>query len=432
MSALTRALRAVPVDTGALRESPAFRVLFVGQLISTVGRQVTTVAVPYQVYQLTHSAFAVGVLGLVQVVPLICVALVAGALADRVDRRRLLLVTQLLLGGCSLLLAVGAARGNPPLLALYVIVGLAAAVSAIDQPTRTAVVPNLVSAERLGGALSLNVALFTASMVAGPALGGLVLARFGLTAAYLIDVGTFSAALLAVALLPAQPPRGTTSESQLRAIARGLSFVRRQPAILGGFVMDLGAMIFGLPRAVFPVLAATVFRSGPTGLGLLYAATGAGALLASLATGWVGHVRSQGRIIVVAVAVWGLAITAFGLVGSLPVALLLLAVAGAADGYSAVCRNTMMQTLTPDELRGRLSAVYFMVVVGGPFLGDLEAGSVASLFSPRVAVVSGGLLSLVALAGASLVFPQVLGYRAARLGQPPLTAAADGIGSGSL
>lgn len=420
------------MDTGALRESPAFRALFAGQLVSMVGRQVTVVAVPYQVYRMTHSAFAVGALGLVQVVPLISVALVAGTLADRIDRRRLLIVTQLLLGACSLLLALGAALGDPPLAALYLIVGLAAAFSAIDQPTRTAVVPNLVSPERLAGALSLNIALFTASMVAGPALGGLVLARFGLTTAYLVDVATFAAALAAVALLPAQPPRGARVESRLRAIARGLRFVRRQPAILGSFAMDLGAMIFGLPRAVFPVLAVTLFRSGPSGLGFLYAAPGAGALLAALATGWVSRVRRQGRIIVAAIAVWGVAITAFGLADSLPVGLLLLAVAGAADGYSAVCRNTMMQTLTPDELRGRLTAVYFMVVVGGPFLGDLEAGSVAAIFNARVAVVSGGLLALAALAATSLLFPQVLRYRAGRPGHAVMPAAPDSAGPVSL
>jgi MFS family permease len=406
-------LRKLAVDTGALRSRP-FRRLWTGQLVSLIGRQITVVAVPFQVYSLTHSPLAVGLLGLVQAVPLVAFSISAGVIADRVDRRKLLLTTQACLAACSGVLALGALRGNPPVALIYVIVGVAAAFAAVDSPTRTAVIPNLVSRERLPGALSLNIALFQTTLVAGPAIGGLVIARFGLPLAYTIDVATFTAAVIAVALLPPQPPTGAQHEAPVAAIKRGLSFARGQPVILGGFAMDLAAMIFGLPRALFPVLAALTFHTGPGGLGLLYAAPGFGAVIAALSTGWISQARRLGRVIVIAIAVWGAAVIAFGFATALWLALVLLVVAGAADSFSAVCRTTIMQTITPDDLRGRLTAVYYMVVVGGPYVGDLEAGGVASLTTPQISVVSGGVLCLVGLAGAALAFPAVWWYRAPR------------------
>lgn len=407
----SRLLRSLAVDAGALRESPPFRRLWGGQLISLVGRQITTVAVPFQVYSLTRSPLAVGGLGLVQAVPLITGSLGAGAVADRFDRRRILLVTQLGLAFCSGLLAVGALSGHPPLVVIYAIVGVAAAVGAVDAPTRTAIIPALVPAHRLTGALSLNIGLFQTTLVAGPALGGLVIARFGLPEAYAIDVASFVAAFVAVLTLPALGRAAAPRERPVAAIIRGLRFARGQPVILGGFAMDLAAMIFGFPRAVFPVLAATTFHAGPAGLGLLYAAPGVGGVLAALSTGPVARARRLGRILVVAIVVWGLAVIAFGFVDLLWFALLLLALAGAADCFSAVCRTTMMQTIVPDDLRGRLTATYFMVVVGGPYLGDLEAGAVAAAFSAEVSVVSGGVLCLVGLATAAVAFPAVWRYR---------------------
>jgi len=403
-------LRSLAVDTGALRSRP-YRRLWTGQLVSLIGRQITVVAVPFQVYTLTHSPLAVGLLGLVQVVPLVTFSVSAGVIADRMDRRRLLLITQLCLAVCSGVLALGALRGNPPLVLIYVIVGVAAAFAAVDSPTRTAVIPNLVPRERLAGALSLNIVLFQTTLVAGPALGGLVIARLGLPVAYAIDVGTFTASLIAVALLPPQPPRGAQHEAPVAAIKRGLEFTRRQPVILGGFAMDLAAMIFGMPRALFPVLAAVTFHTGAGGLGLLYAAPGFGAVIAALSTGWVSRAHRLGRVIVVTIVIWGVAIIAFGFATAFWLGLLLLVIAGAADSFSAVCRTTIMQTITPDDLRGRLTAVYYMVVVGGPYIGDLESGAVASLTTPQISVVSGGVLSLVGLAGAALAFPAVWLYR---------------------
>lgn len=418
---LSLALTGVAVDIGSLRDSKAFRRLSAGQLVSLIGRQITTVAVPYQVYIATRSSFLVGLLGVAQVVPLITVSIVGGSIADRVDRRHLLLVTQLLLGLCSLALLIGA-LGHPPVVFVFVIVALASCVAALDSPTRTAIVPNLVSPERLAGALSINIAMFQSSLIAGPALGGIVIAHLGLAGAYLVDVASFAAALVAVWLLPPQPPRSTVREPMIAALRRGFAYIRRRRVILGTYAMDLAAMIFGLPRAVFPVLAATTFHAGAQGLGYLYAAPGLGAVLAALSSGWLSRSNRLGRVVVVSIAVWGVAIIAFGFVTALWIGLLWLAVAGAADSISAVCRNTIQQTLTPDELRGRLTATYFMVVVGGPFIGDFEAGLVAGVTSARVSVVSGGVLSLLGLVAAAVAFPQVWNYRGRATDAPPAMA----------
>ncbi len=407
----SRAIRTMAVDARSLRDSRPFRRLFIGQLISLIGRQITLVAVPFQVYSQTRSALDVGLLGIVQAVPLIAGSLGGGAIADRFDRRRVLIVTQLCLALCSGLLALGAFAGHPPLLAIYGVVAVAALVGAVDSPTRTAIIPNLVGTERLAGALSLNIVLFQTTLVAGPAIGGLVIAHLGLAEAYSVDVLTFSAALIAVVVLPPQGHSTTRRERPIAAILRGLSFTRRQPILLGTFAMDLAAMIFGLPRAVFPVLAANTFHAGAQGLGLLYSAPGFGAVVAALSSGPVARSKRLGRIIVVSIAAWGLVVISFGFARSLWVALLLLAIAGAADSFSAVCRTTIMQRIAPDELRGRLTSLYFMVVAGGPYLGDVETGVVANAFGAEVAIISGGILCLVGLGAAAAAFPSVWRYR---------------------
>jgi MFS family permease len=381
-------------------------------MVSLLVRQVTTVAVPYQVYTLTRSPLAVGAIGLVQVVPYVASSLASGAVTDRIDRRTILLVTQLALAVTSALLALGALVGHPPLALIYVFVAVASGFAAVDAPTRTAIVPNLVTRRRLTGALALNMMVFEVTLVGGPVVGGFLIGHLSLVAAYLFDVATFSASLLAVVLLPAQRVVAERHEPPLVAIRSGFAFLRRQPVILGGFAMDLAAMVFGMPRALFPVLAATTLHTGVEGLGLLYAAPGAGAVLATVTAGWIGRASRLGRVVVVMIAIWAAAIIAFGFTTVLWLALLLLVVAGAADSLSAVCRNTITQTIAPDHLRGRLTGVYFTVVVGGPYLGDMEAGTVASAWTPQISVVSGGVLCLLALGAATIAFPAVWAYNA--------------------
>jgi MFS family permease len=408
---LIRRLRNLALDISPLRDSRQFRFLFIGQLISLIGRQITAVAVPYQVYILTHSSLRVGLLGVVQLVPFIIFSLVAGTIADQVDRRRLLLLTQVLLAVTSGLFVLGALWAHTPVLYLYAVAGAAAGISAIDQPARSATIPNLVSRKQLASAVSLNFALFQLGVIAGPAVGGLVIARVGLPIAYGIDVVTFGAAIAAVFLLSPQVPVGRRPESPLSALLAGFTFLRRTPVITGGYAADLIAMVLSLPRALFPALALSVYHVGPSGLGLLYSAPGVGAVAGSAVSGFIAHVRHPGRTVIYAVAGWGLAVTLFGFATiSIWLAVLLLAVAGAADAISAIARNTIQQTLAPDRLRGRLSAVYSMVVVGGPYLGDTRAGAVATAFSAQFADVAGGLMCLVGCLAVRLAFPQMWRY----------------------
>ena len=407
----SRAFRTLAVDARSLRESRPFRRLWAGQLISLIGRQITTVAVPFQVYSLTRSALDVGLLGIVQAVPLVCGSLAGGAIADRFDRRRVLIVTQLCLASCSALLALGAFTGRPPLLAIYAVVALAALVGAVDAPTRTAIIPNLVGVDRLPGALSLNIVLFQTTLVAGPAIGGLVIAHLGLPAAYSVDVITFGAALTAVALLPPQGRSTHEHERPVAAILRGLSFARRQPVILGGFADGSCSDDLRPPESGVSGARCDDVPRRSAGSRAALRRPGAGAVIAALTSGAVARSKRLGRIIVVAIVVWGVVIIAFGFARTLWVALLLLAVAGGADSFSAVCRTTIMQRIAPDELRGRLTSLYFMVVVGGPNLGDVETGVVANAFGAEVAIVTGGALCLVGLGAAAVAFPSVWRYR---------------------
>jgi MFS family permease len=417
------AIRGLAIDLTPLRASRDFRLLWAGELISTTGRQITVVALPYQIFKLTGSSLAVGMIGLVQVVPLILFSQVGGAIADRMDRRKLILLTEIGLGVTSALLVVGALVHHPSLWYLYAVAGLQAGLSGINSPTRSAAVPNLVPRQQLPAALALNQVMFNTTLIVGPAVGGVILARLGLAWAYGADVLTFSAAVVAALMVRPLPPvreEGSEVLGGWRAIKEGFTYLRGRRVLVSTFVIDLDAMIFGMPRAVFPVLALNVFTVGPEGLGLLYAAPAVGALAGALTAGWVGRVRHQGRAVIWSVGVWGLAITAFGFAGKLfSLALVFLAIAGAADVISAVFRGTILQLSVPDALRGRLSAIHIMVVTGGPRLGDVEAGVVAQLVSPAFSVVSGGIACVAGVVLLAVVVPELARYHAGDSTQRP-------------
>ncbi|HYT26662.1 MAG TPA: MFS transporter [Actinomycetota bacterium] len=385
-------------DFTPLRESRQYRLLYAGELVALLGSQLTVVAVPLQVYLLTRSSLAVGLIGLAQLGPLLACSLIGGAVVDAVDRRVLLVWVQLARGALSAGLAVNALRPHPAIWPLYVLTAAGAGLQALDAPARTAAVPALVRRELVPAAAALHQILMQVSMVAGPAVAGLVVARASLAAAYGIDVATFTlASLLAVALRPLPPGEGGT-RAGVASVREGLRFLRGRRVLQGAFLVDLNAMVFGMPRALFPALGTGLFHGGPGTVGLLYAAPGAGALVGALTAGWVGGVRRQGRAVLVAVAAWGAAVTLFGVVAWLPLALGLLALAGAADVVSAVFRSTILQLTVPDGLRGRLAAINIAVVTGGPRLGDAEAGAVAALAGPQFSVVSGGLACLAGVA----------------------------------
>jgi MFS family permease len=404
--------RRVTVDLGVLRESRNLRLLILGELFSGLGAQAALVAIPFQVYVLTRSAALVGLLGIVELVPIVVGSLLGGAIADRVDdRRRLMLAGQAIVTVTAALLAALAFAGRPPVEVVYLLAAALAAGSSIDNVSRAAVVPALAG-DRLRSALSLSYGLHTFAAVVGPAVGGLVIAWQGVGAAYTADAAGFLAMVAITLALPKLPPAPADEEHPplARSIVEGVRFVRRERALLGSFAMDLVAMTFGMPRALFAVLSLTVYHAGASGTGLLYAAVAAGATVAALTTGWAEHARWLGRIVIGAVTAWGLAIAAAGLMPSIWPAAACLALAGAADSVSAVCRSIINQTVTPEALRGRMSAIFMLVVTSGPRLGDLESGIAASLMGATAAVVTGGLACVVGVGAVVAAFPALAAF----------------------
>jgi MFS family permease len=405
--------RRIAVDLSVLRDSRNLRLLILGEVFSSLGAQAALVAIPYQIYTLTHSAALVGVLGIVELVPIVTCSLLAGAIADRIERRRLMFAAQALITVAATLLAVGAFTGDPPVAVVYLLAGALAAGSTIDNVSRSAVIPALAG-DRLRAALSLNYGLYQVAAVVGPGLGGVMIGTLGVGAAYTADAIGFLVMLGVTAALPPLPPAPSDTEHPplLRSIAEGIAFVRRNHALMGSFAIDLVAMTFGMPRALFAVLSLTVFHAGAGGTGLLYAAVSAGASVAALTTGWVEHVNRLGRVVIAAVLVWGLAIAGAGLMPSIWPAAALLAVAGAADSVSAVSRSIINQTTTPEHMRGRMSAIFTLVVTSGPRLGDLESGIAASLTTAGVAVTTGGLACVAGVFVIMLAFPELAAYDA--------------------
>jgi len=393
-----------------------------------MGNQITRIALPFQVYVLTQSTVAVGFLAAVQLVPILALSLGAGAVADAVDRRRLILVTSVGMAFCSLALAVLALTSPPSLPAIFGVAFLAASLASIDQPARSSAIPRLVPAERLPAAIALNQLNLQTASIVGPAVGGVIIAIAGLPAAYALDFVSFGAALAAIAAIGPLPPLGGAARPGLSAVLEGLRFARSRPLILSTFAIDFAAMVFGMPTSLFPALGLTVFGAGAVGVGLLAAAPAVGAFVGAALSGWVSGVRRRGRAVILAVAGWGAAIVGFGLATfSFPLALTLLALAGAADVLSAVFRSTIVQLETPDGLRGRVTAIHILVVTSGPRLGDIEAAAVAGLIGPQASVISGGLLCLLGVIGVARAFPQL----DAHVAPPPLHGHAAGAAGGS-
>jgi MFS family permease len=416
----------IAVDTSALRESRDFRLITAGSLITGLGTQATLVALPYQVFVLTDSPFLTGLLGAAELIPLVVASLFGGALADRFDRRRMLLACQIALVLIAAALALAAFSGPPPVWILFVLAAAMAGAAAVERVVRAAIVPNTVRPESLRAALSLTYGLYQLAQVVGPLLGGGLIALTDVGTPYAVDAVSCLGMAAAAAAMSPQPALAVAEhEPVLRSIRSGLAFVRRLKALMASFVIDLSAMTFGMPRALFPVLSLTVFHAGAAGTGLLYGAVAAGSTVSALTTGWLVHARFLGRIVLVAVAVWGACIAVAGLCESLWPAAAMFALAGAADSISAVCRSTISQTLTPDRMRGRMSSVFSLVVAGGPRLGDLESGTVAALTSPAFSVVSGGLACLASVGIIAALFPQLAAYDGDKVGAGEVGAGID-------
>jgi MFS family permease len=400
------------VDLTPLRESAPYRRWWAGYAVSNIGTQLTIVAAQLQVFDITHSSFAVGLTGLVTVVPLIVFGLFGGSIADAVDRRKLMLITDSASLATSVLLLLQAAAHLERLSIIYALLGLQSAIFSVDSAARGAALPRLVRAELLPAANSLGQLGFNSALTLGPLLAGQVVAHAGYSAAYAIDVVSFAAVLYGVFRLPSIPPDSTSHKVGFASVAEGLRFLGPRKNLMMTFLVDINAMIFGMPRALFPALATETFHGGAQTAGLLYAAPSIGAFLGAAFSGWAGHVRRQGFAVAVSIVVWGGAIALFGLTDVLWLGVVLLAVAGAADMVSAIFRSTILQVATPDALRGRLQGVFTVVVAGGPRIGDLESGTVAKLAGTEFSVVSGGLACVVGLFALVARYPSFVKYDA--------------------
>lgn len=397
-----RLLRHVVVDVKPLRRHRDFRLLWIGQAVSLLGSMVTYVAIPYQTYQLSHSSLVVGLLSAVELAPLLVMAPLGGAFADALDRRRLVLLAELLLAGASSALLVNAALPHPHLWVLFVVAALMAGLDGLQRPPLDALLPRLVGRDELAAAGALTALRGTVGSIAGPALGGVLIAAAGVGVAYAFDVVTFAASVVALALMHAVPPPADAERPSLRGIVAGLRYAAGRQELLGTYGVDIVAMFFGMPMALFPALAERFGGAGA--LGLLYTAPEVGAFLATLTSGWTARVHRQGVAVCLAAAGWGVGITFLGFAPSLALALVALAVAGFCDMISGIFRMVIWNQTIPDRLRGRLAGIEQISYSSGPLLGNVEAGLVASLAGVRVAIASGGILCVggVALAATLL------------------------------
>ena len=394
-----------------------FRLLYGAQAVSLLGTMVTYVAVPWQMYALTRSNLAVGVLGVVELVPLLLTAFVGGALADWMDRRRLVIATEIgLMAGCLTLMA-NAARSAPSVTVLYVAAALMSALSGLQKPSLEAMTPRLVPPEELPAVAALTVVRGSLGMIVGPAIGGVLVGTAGAVAAFGVDAATYLASLACFAAMRSVPPRDGAEAPTWRSIVEGFRYARSRQELIGTYVIDFVAMVFGMPLALFPALAAT--RFGDPALGFLYAAPAVGALIASLTSRWTPRVHRHGLAVMVAATVWGVAIVAFGFAPTLWPALACLAIAGGADAISGIFRMTMWNQTIPDALRGRLAGIEMVSYMSGPLLGNAEAGAVAALAGVQVSIVSGGLLCVVGVVACGLALPLFRRYDARTHVPPP-------------
>jgi MFS family permease len=401
-------LRLATIDIGPLRRRRDFRLLFIGQGVSFFGSMITYVAIPFQAYQLSGSSLVVGLLGLAELVPLLAAAFIGGALADAFDRRRLMQLTELSFAAASLVLVANALLPDPQLWVLFVMSALLATLDGLQRPSLDALTPRLVERDELVAAGALASFRMTIGMIAGPAVGGVLVATAGVPATYAVDTATFAVSLVALRMMRAVPPPPEAEPPSLERILDGLRYAGSRPELMGTYIVDIVAMFFGMPMALFPAVASHLGGAGV--LGLLYAAPAVGSLLATVTSGWAARVHRHGAAVCIAAAIWGVGIVGFGLAPNLALALAGLVVAGGADMVSGIFRGTIWNQTIPDHLRGRLAGIEQVSYSTGPLLGNVESGAVASLAGVRVSIVSGGVLCVAGVAVAALALPAFWRY----------------------
>jgi MFS family permease len=403
-----RAVESVAIDAGLLRRRRDFGLLVAGQTISEAGSMATFVAVPFQAYELTGSSLAVGLLGVAEFVPVVVLALIGGALADAFDRRRLVQIAE---GGAALVavaLLVNSVVPDPQLWVLYVCSALMAAFTAIRRPPLDALIPRLVARDELKAASAIQFSLHNLAAISGPALGGVLIAAAGLGVTYGVDIVSFALSLVVLTIMRTPPPPADAEPPSLRTIVDGVRYAVSRQELIGTYLVDMNAMFFGMPMALFPAIAKGYGGAGV--LGLLYAAPSVGSIVVTLTSGWTRHVHRHGRAVVYGAAAWGVAIVGFGFADALWLALACLAVAGGMDTISGIFRSAMWNETIPDHLRGRLAGVEMISWSSGPLLGDAEAGFVAALTSVRTSVVSGGIACVAGTAALAIALPRFWSY----------------------
>nr|WP_232075974.1 MFS transporter [Phytohabitans suffuscus] len=401
-------LRRMALDVTPLRTSRDYRLLFAGSGVSAFGSFITYVTIPFQVYALTDDPLLVGLLGICELVPLLVMAFVGGALADYLDRRALVLGAEVAFTALCGVLLVNALLDEPHLWLLYVVAGLTASIDGIQRPAMEGLTPRVVTADEIPAASALNGLRMQIAQLAGPALAGLLIASIDLAWVYAVDLATFAFSLVCLALIRAVPPPPAAERPSLRSVVTGVRYARSRPELLGTYLVDINAMFFGMPQALYPFMAAKL--GGPAVLGLLYAAPAVGSLLATLTSGWAGRVHRHGLMVVIAAGLWGVGIIGFGLAGSLWLALLCLAFAGAADMVSGIFRMTIWNQTIPDHLRGRLAGIEMISYATGPLLGQLRSGFAARYMGIGGSIVSGGVLCVAGTLALAALLPAFVRY----------------------
>jgi MFS family permease len=400
--------RRIALDLTPLKTSRDFRLVFSATGVSTFGSFITYVTVPYQVFTLTHDPFLVGLLGLCELVPLLFMAFVGGALADYVDRRRLVLGAEVAFTLLTGVLLVNTLTGRPTLWLLFVVAGLTTAIDGVARPALEGLTPRIVTPEEIPAASALSSLRMQVASLGGPALAGVLIASVGLGWVYAIDLATFAVSLTCLALVRAVPPPPDADRPSLRSVLTGLRYAVGRPELLGTYLVDINAMFFGMPQALYPFMADML--GGPAVLGLLYAAPSAGSLLATLGSGWTRRVHRHGLAVILAAGGWGLGIVGAGLARTLWLALLGLGLAGASDMISGIFRMTIWNQTIPDHLRGRLAGIEMVSYSTGPLLGNLRAGLTARWLGIGGSIVSGGLLCVVGTAALAVALPRFMRY----------------------
>lgn len=405
---MTQLRRHLGLDLAPLRTSRDFRLVFTGAGVSALGSFITYISIPYQVYLLTDSPVLVGLLGVCELVPLLFMAFVGGALADFLDRRRLVITGELALAALTAALLVNALLGRSQLWLLFVVAAVMTAIDGLQRPALDAIVPRVVVPEQIPAANVLNSLRMNVASLGGPAVAGVLLASVDLAWVFAIDLATFAVSLVCLGVMRPVPPPPAPERPSLRSVASGLRYAKSRRELLGTYLVDINAMFFAMPQALYPFVAERL--GGPAVLGLLYAAPSAGALLATVSSRWTGRVHRHGLAVALAAAGWGIAIVGFGFSGTLWLALLFLTLAGASDMVSGIFRSTIWNQTIPDHMRGRLAGIEMLSYSTGPTLGNLRSGLFTRFAGIGGSIVWGGVLCVVGTVALCAALPEFLRY----------------------